>query len=153
MICDEEVQLGRLRFRLPLDPAHRPAVREGEVIVGIRPEAFSDAAVVGAGLPAVDASVAVVEAPGSETQVFVALDAESVVVELARTDDPDDDLTLLTPRDQALVIARVEALTAAGAGEPIRLAVDPRQFDFCSPSTGVNLLGEEADARTASYQG
>ncbi|MDA8298209.1 MAG: TOBE domain-containing protein [Actinomycetota bacterium] len=151
VIRDEEVQLARPR--LALDPTHRPALREVELIVGIRPEAFPDAALAGSGLPAFDASVAVVEELGSETHVFIELDAESVMVEQARTDDPDDDLTLLTARGRALVIARVEARSAAAAGEPIRLAVDPLQCYLFSPSTGEHLLGEELAASTPSYQG
>src|SRR3954470_14337768 len=47
--------------RVPLDPTRRPATRDGRVVLGIRPEAFEEAAFARPGLPTLDATVTVLE--------------------------------------------------------------------------------------------
>jgi multiple sugar transport system ATP-binding protein len=141
VIVGDTVMLGELK--VPLPPERRPAVRDGEVVVGIRPEGFADAAYAEPGLPAFDTVVKVHEDLGSESHVFFEMDTEAVVIEQARSDDPEDDLTLLTPRDRALFVARVEPRSEARVGHPIRLAVRPEQLYLFSPSAGINLLLDE----------
>src|SRR5688572_14355162 len=59
------------QFRVPLDWTHRPAApASGRVIVGIRPEAFEDAAFAASGLPTFDVEVVVLEELGSDAHVF-----------------------------------------------------------------------------------
>jgi multiple sugar transport system ATP-binding protein len=142
----DEVVLGALR--IPLDRERRPtAVPDGEVIVGIRPEAFEDAAFAEPGLPSIDVQVEVLEELGSDDHVFFRVDAEPVVVEEARSENPDEEATLLVEtHDQALFTARVDPRTGARIGSTITLAVDPARLYYFSPDSGESLLGRQAVA-------
>jgi multiple sugar transport system ATP-binding protein len=137
-VADNSIALGGASILL--DPGRRPAVRDGErVVVGIRPEAFEDAAFASGDLPQLDVAVEVVEELGSDAFVFFALDAKPVVVEEA-TPAADEDATLLASEERALFGARVDPRTSARPGERIRLAVDPSRFHFFAPETGESLL-------------
>jgi multiple sugar transport system ATP-binding protein len=133
-------------MRIPLDRERRPGTqREENVIVGVRPEAFEDAAFAPGDLPHVDVTVEVLEELGADAYVFFRLDTESVVVEDARTDDPDEDsATLLADTDRALLTARVDPRTKARVGQSLRLTVDPARLYFFSPDSGQSLLGRAA---------
>jgi len=139
----DRVTLGSLQ--IPLDRERRPSgVTDGEVIVGIRPEAFEDASFAENGLPTVDVQVEVLEELGSDDHVFFRVDAEPVVVEEARSDDADDEATLLVEtQNQALFTARVDPRTGARIGSRITLAVDPARLYYFSPDTGESLLGRQ----------
>jgi multiple sugar transport system ATP-binding protein len=144
-ISGDHLEMGELR--LPLDRQRRPAaVAEGKsVVVGIRPEAFEDAAFADNGLPTFEVRVHVVEELGSDAFVFFNLDAEAVIVDDALVDEPEDEPTLLAEeRDRALFAARVDPRTNAAVGGTIRLAVDPSRFYFFSPETGETLVRRAA---------
>jgi multiple sugar transport system ATP-binding protein len=131
-------------FKIPLDGDRRPsALPNGEVIVGIRPEAFEDAAFAEPGLPAVDVDVEVLEELGADAHVFFRLDAEPVVVEEARDVDADEERALLVETDRALFTARVDPRTSARVGARTTLAVDPARLYYFSPETGESLLGRQ----------
>jgi multiple sugar transport system ATP-binding protein len=139
VLDDDVVSVGG--FRVPLDRSRRPSeADDGRVVVGIRPEAFEDAAFSSGELPEIDAAVEVVEELGSDAYVFFPVDADTIVVEGATTDDDDDDGKLLAGSDRGLFAARVDPRTAARVGGTIRLTVDPSRFYFFSPSTGESLL-------------
>jgi multiple sugar transport system ATP-binding protein len=127
---------------IPLDRERRPRfARDGHAIVGIRPEAFEDAAFAPSGLPQIDVRVEVLEELGSDAHVFFHLDGTpAVVVEEARTDEGDDEASLLAEGTADLFAARVDARTKARVGETIRLSVDPSRLYFFSPDTGESLL-------------
>src|SRR5438094_5065944 len=57
------------QFRVPLDPNRRPAPGVDRVILGVRPEAFDDAAFAKSGRPRVDATGEVLEELGSDAYV------------------------------------------------------------------------------------
>jgi multiple sugar transport system ATP-binding protein len=142
---EDSVSLGS--FRIPLDTSRRPPAQRGnEVVVGIRPEAFEDAAFSEPGRPTVEAEVEVVEELGSDAYVFFALDAEPIVVEEAMMDQPEDEATLLADADRALFAARVDPRTSAAVGQKIRLAVDPSRLYFFSPDTGESLMSRSGAA-------
>jgi multiple sugar transport system ATP-binding protein len=132
----DSIQLGPVR--VPLDRERRPQ-SGGQVIAGIRPEAFEDAAFAAPGLPQFEAQVEVVESIGSDSYVFFPLDAEQVVVEDALSDDEGEDGALLQT-GTTLVTARVDARTKAAPGAPLRLALDPSRLYFFSPESGESLL-------------
>jgi multiple sugar transport system ATP-binding protein len=140
----EAVELGS-SISIPVDRDRRPDVAPGgEVVVGIRPEAFEDAAFGEPGLPTLDVHVDVLEELGADDHVFFRLDAEPVVVEDAhRGDDGDEGPALLVETDRALLTARVDPRTSARVGEQITLAVDPARLYFFSPETGATLLGQQ----------
>jgi multiple sugar transport system ATP-binding protein len=137
VVVGDHVIVGDLKVPLP---ESRPAAVDGDVVVGIRPEGFGDASFAEPGSPTMDAMVTVLEDLGDEIHVFFEMDAEPVVVEAARSDDPEDDMTLLTQRERALFIARVESRSKAAVGDTVRLVVNPEQVYLFSPTTGENLL-------------
>jgi multiple sugar transport system ATP-binding protein len=149
-IAEDEIQAGSLR--IPLDRERRPSAQPGgRVVVGIRPEAFEDIAFAAPGLPRVDVDVEVLEAIGSDAYVFFRHDADAVVIEDARSDDKEDDGTLLTEDSSAtLLTARVDARTRAEVGGKLTLALDPSRLYFFSPETGESLLGHRLAGATAS---
>jgi multiple sugar transport system ATP-binding protein len=128
-------------YEIPLDRSHRPrATGNGEVILGIRPEAFEDIAFAPDGLPTVDVEVAVLEELGSDAHIFFPVEAQQVLIEDAITDQPEDEATLLADeKERSLFVARVDARTDARIGSTIRLALEPSRLYFFSPDTGENL--------------
>jgi multiple sugar transport system ATP-binding protein len=127
---------------IPLDRDKRPRFAEnGRVILGIRPEAFEDAAFAQGNLPQVEVPVDVIEELGSDSHLFFSVEAEQVVIDDALSDDPEDEASILAEeRDRTLMIARVDARTDARPGSTSRLAVDPSRLYFFSPDTGESLL-------------
>jgi multiple sugar transport system ATP-binding protein len=124
-------------WELPLDPARQPD-REGRVIVGIRPEAFEDAAFADSALPMVDVDVLVLEELGSDTHVIFPIDAQRVEAEDLRAAADHEEDALLAD-DQSLFNARVSSRTAAEPGSPLRLAIETSSLYFFDPDTGVSL--------------
>jgi multiple sugar transport system ATP-binding protein len=142
-IAGDTVSIGSLA--IPLDRSRRPPFT-GPVTVGLRPEAFEDAAFADGGLPQLEVRVEVVEELGSDTYVFFELDVEPIVIEEAVTENKEEDATTLTAGDRNLFVARVSSRTTAEVGETLRLAVDPSRLYFFSPETGESLLGSRVAA-------
>jgi multiple sugar transport system ATP-binding protein len=133
-IDGNEVVFGQ--FRVPLDPARRPAKPVTDVVLGIRPEAFEDAAFATGVLPTLDVSVAVLEELGADSFALFRVDAPRITAELL---EAGDDATLLA-EPSALFSARVDPKTRATVGEELTLAVDPSEFHFFDPKSGATLL-------------
>jgi multiple sugar transport system ATP-binding protein len=109
----------------------------GRVVVGIRPEAFEDAALADPGLPSIEVPVEVVEDLGPDTHVIFPIEAPPVDTSEVR-EAAEDDATLV-PSDRAMFTARLDPATAARPGRRLRLAVDASKFHFFDPATGVRL--------------
>ena len=122
----DEVEFGG--HRIPL--ARRPQASDGRVVLGIRPEAFADAALADPSLPVLDVEVAVLEDLGADAHAIFAVAAPRVIPEELR--DTDGERSLLAG-DDAVFTARLGADTAARPGRPLRLAVDPAAFHFFDP--------------------
>jgi multiple sugar transport system ATP-binding protein len=135
-------------LRIPLDRERRPASADGRVIVGIRPEAFEDAGFAPGDLPQLEVRVDLLEELGSDAYAFFGLDVPPVQVEEV-LDNEEDETSLLARGDQALFSARLDPRTAARAGEPLRLAVDPARFYFFDAATGESLVDDARVAATA----
>jgi multiple sugar transport system ATP-binding protein len=131
-------------FSIPLHREHRPRFgSDAGVVLGIRPEAFEDAAFAERGLPTIDVDVEVLEELGSDAHVFFPVEAEQVVIEDALSDEGEGERTILAAeRDRTLLVARVDARSKAKVGDRLRLAVDPARLYFFSPETGESLLRE-----------
>jgi multiple sugar transport system ATP-binding protein len=143
-LAGDSVTFGRQHLPLGRDRLPRPA-EDGRVVLGIRPEAFEDAAFATSTLPQIEVRVEVVEELGSDAYVFFELDAEAVIVEEALSDTGEgEEASLLAHRDRALFAARVDPRTKARVGETISLAVDPSRFYFFSATTGETLLDRAA---------
>jgi multiple sugar transport system ATP-binding protein len=134
-ITGSEVVFGQLR--VPLDPVRRPPAN-GPVILGIRPEAFEDAAFASPGLPVFDVTATVLEELGSDAHVFFRVDAERAASGALETDE-EKAADLVVDRG-SLLNARVDPRTSARVGDVVRLAVDPSRFHFFDASTGASLL-------------
>ena len=110
--------------------AANPALRAydgADIVVGIRPEAFEDAAVVSDnGQSRLAAVVSLSEALGSDLLLHFPLDAPSV-----EAGDPD----ALEGIDDRMVIARVHPRSAARPGSTVELSVDVDGLHFFDPQT------------------
>ena len=126
-------------FRIPLPS--RPEGAPERVVVGIRPEAFEDAALADPSLPQLEVPVEVVEDLGPDTHVIFPIEAPPVDTGDVRAATGHDE-TLL-PGGRALFTARVDPLTSARPGRPLRLSVDPSRFHFFDPASGVRLSDAE----------
>jgi multiple sugar transport system ATP-binding protein len=126
--------------QIALDPERKPQFAGVRVILGIRPEAFEDAAFAPSGLPQMDVQVEVVEELGSDAYVFFEVDADTVTVEEAITTEDEESSLLAERKGRSLFAARVDPRTNARVGERIRLAIDPSRFYFFDPESGESLL-------------
>jgi len=142
-LVEAEIAGGQLRFggyELPVPTAPAAA----RAIVGIRPEAFEDAAFADPSLPQLEVDVQVVEDLGADAHVIFQVDAPPVDVSEVREAAGDEEALL--PADRAVFTARVEPQTNARPGRPLRLAVDPSRFHFFDPATGLRLERAPAGA-------
>jgi multiple sugar transport system ATP-binding protein len=134
-IVGSEVVFGQLR--VPLDPVRRPSA-EGPVILGIRPEAFEDAAFASPALPVLEVPAIVLEELGADAHVFFRVDAERAATGALEA-EVEEAADLVVDRG-ALLNARVDPRTTARVGENVRLAVDPSRFHFFDAATGTSIL-------------
>jgi multiple sugar transport system ATP-binding protein len=134
------------QFRLPLAPGRRPPPGVESVVLGIRPEAFDDAAFAPGSLPRIAVTVEVLEELGSDSYVFFRIAAPRVSIE--SLGESDDEPSILA-EDDSLFTARVDATTKARVGEPLELAVDPAGFHFFDVRSGESLLLADAGRQPA----
>jgi multiple sugar transport system ATP-binding protein len=134
-IADNHAVFGQ--FRVPLDPRRRPPREVREVVLGLRPESFEDAAFAPADLPRMEIEVTVLEELGSDVHVFFHVDAPRISSEAVEAEG--DEATLLV-EEKALFNARVDPRTRAEVGSRLQLAVDPSRFHYFDPKTGKTLL-------------
>jgi len=126
------VELGTKRLPLPASVVNEQSALarfEGrDVVVGIRPEAMEDAAIIGdSGGPRLSVDVELTEALGSDLLVHFPLDAKPVDL-----GDPDalDELD-----ETPLLVARVDPRSRIAAGDRIELTVDTGRLHFFDPAT------------------
>jgi multiple sugar transport system ATP-binding protein len=144
-LVEAELSDGAVVFgghRIPVPDAKRPDLQRA--IVGIRPEAFEDAAFADPSLPVLDVEIQVVEDLGPDAHLIFAVDAPPVDVSEVREAAGDEEVLL--PTDRARFTARVHPETSARVGRPLRLAVDPARFHFFDPATGLRLERATAPA-------
>jgi multiple sugar transport system ATP-binding protein len=132
-LAEVEVTDGVARFAGFAVPVQ---ARNGRYVIGIRPEAFEDAAFADPSLPQIDVTVEVIEELGPETHLIFPVDAQPVDVSGAREADGDD---VLLAQTRERFTARVDPHTSARPAVPLRLAVDPSHFHYFDPDTGDRL--------------
>jgi multiple sugar transport system ATP-binding protein len=127
---------------VPLDDAHKAALRDGairgEVVVGIRPEHFEDAALVGdqsAHGVTFDAPIEVTESMGSEVYAYFAYEGGDVSHEELRDLAVDTGVSDL-PDSQGRAVARLDAETTVTPGETSKLWMDSSRMQFFHPEDG-----------------
>jgi len=140
-ITGDSIAFGQ--FQVPLDPDRRPPAGTSSVVLGIRPEAFDDAAFGRSHLPRIEVVPDVLEELGSDSHVFFRVSAPRITFETRG--EGDDETTILAERDSRFT-ARVDPATAARAGAALELTVDPSKFHFFDARTGKSLAdaGREA---------
>ncbi|MDT0569461.1 sn-glycerol-3-phosphate ABC transporter ATP-binding protein UgpC [Streptomyces sp. DSM 3412] len=142
------LEAGALRSSLgdlTLDDRTRQALERQnaprEVIVGLRPEAFEDAALSHEGArtgPVLTVTVEVLESLGSDAYVYFTAEGGPATTteleELAKDSGLRD-----TGTDTQHIVARLDAATRAREGEPVELRVDMAKAHVFDPGTGANL--------------
>ena len=113
------------------------------VIVGVRPSDFEDAAFLQEqGRPVIKADVAIAEELGSEVNVIFPINSRPVQhdVMLAKFDkqaqEADETEALTAEEGQSLWTARVNPKTQARAGRTIELAIDQLALHYFDPESG-----------------
>jgi len=145
-VSDGALEFGGYRIPAPVD-GRLPS----RVIVGIRPEAFSDAASASTALPTIDVSVEVVEELGADTLViFPVAEPRVDVGEIREASGGADDVLLAAAG--VPFTARIDPQSSVRAGSMMRLAVDPGRFHYFDPSSGLRLSPEREPAALASTQ-
>jgi multiple sugar transport system ATP-binding protein len=132
-IEDGVVRFGQ--YALALDSRCRPE-RSGEVVLGIRPEAFGDAYGARLDLPRIEVGVEVVEELGADTHVCFWVDAPAPTVEAVRAERDEE---ALLAGHGTLCVARVDPLSSPRAGTRRELAVDTTRLHFFDPTSGAAL--------------
>jgi multiple sugar transport system ATP-binding protein len=147
-----ELEFGGNRITVPAEVLEsRPNLRsraEGTLVVGIRPEAISDASEHDGEHPAdapINAVPTLCEAVGSDVFVHFTVDAPPVLTEDIRELAADtgvealEELHAQSAEQRTEWIGRVSPRSRATEGEPIRLLLDTRQLHFFDPDTGNAL--------------
>jgi multiple sugar transport system ATP-binding protein len=125
------------QYRVQLDPARRPDRGVDRVVLGVRPEAFDDAATAPSHHPRIEVLVDVLEELGSDAYVFFHVAAPRVAVE-ARQVGVDDES--LIAEGGTRFAARVDPATTGRVGAALTLSVNPSGFHFFDVATGRTLL-------------
>jgi multiple sugar transport system ATP-binding protein len=125
------------------------------VIVGVRPSDFEDAAFVQEqGLPVIKADVAIAEELGSEVNVIFPINSRPVQhdVMLAKFDkqaqEADETEALTAAEGQSLWTARVSPKTQARPGRTIELAIDHHVLHYFDPESGQAIAETHSSPRT-----
>jgi multiple sugar transport system ATP-binding protein len=130
------------------DPGLSGAGHSGRVVVGVRPESFEDAAMVGErpGLLAVNAMVEVLESTGSDVYAHLSLNGagaasadDPVLRELAQATAAEDPEVALATGSE--LVARVGVSHSLIEGQEGRLWVDTSRIHLFDPATGRRLSG------------
>jgi multiple sugar transport system ATP-binding protein len=132
-------------YRIPVPDAGKLPPR---VIVGIRPEAFSDATTASPSLPTVDVTVDVVEELGADTLVIFTVAEAPVDVGEIREASGDGDGVLLAAAGVPFT-ARLDPQARVRPGAAVALAVDPSRFHFFDPDSGLRLERDREPATLA----
>jgi multiple sugar transport system ATP-binding protein len=124
-----------------------------EVIIGVRPSAFEDAAFAPEGRPRIKAEVTVTEELGSEANLLFTVHAPQVhhdvmVAKFDRAAKDEVEAEELAAAGESLWTARVNPETSARPGRTVDLAVDPNQIHFFDPQTGRTIARQQARVRT-----
>jgi multiple sugar transport system ATP-binding protein len=125
-----------------------------EVIVGIRPSDFEDAAFVQEDRPRIKADVTVSEELGSEVNVIFTVHAPAVhhdvmVAKFDKAAKDEVEAEELVGAGESLWTARVNPKTQARAGRTVDLGVDTSSLHYFDPDTGqaIGQLAEGEGAR------
>jgi multiple sugar transport system ATP-binding protein len=112
-----------------------------EIILGIRPSDFEDAALAEAAWPRMPVEVSVTEELGSEIHVIFSIDAPQVQhasITQARSDEGEDEAIPLAD-NKTQWTARVAARSSIRPGSAAQLAIDTSNLQFFDPVSGLSI--------------
>jgi multiple sugar transport system ATP-binding protein len=151
-------------YKIPV-PARAVSERPGldrflgrEVIVGIRPSAFEDAAFAqDTTRPRIKAEVTVTEELGSEANLLFRVHAPPVhhdvmVAKFDRAAKDEVEAEELAGAGESLWTARVNPETSARPGRTVDLAVDGNQIHFFDPDSGQTIARQKTTDRSRAAQ-
>src|SRR5580700_3635362 len=114
-----------------------------QVVLGIRPSDFEDAAFGDAAWPRIDVTAGVTEGLGTEIHAIFTIDAPPVehasITSAARGDDDEDDTVTALAGGKSLWTARVSSRSAVRPGQPLQLAIDTTRLHFFDPASGESI--------------
>ena|SRR5947209_8096380 len=126
-------------------PAHLRGTANGEVILGIRPEEFQDAALVGDKPGHVfDARIGLVESLGSELYAYIEYEEGGPEAEELAELAADSGAGELPASESNQATARLDPVSNVKAGQTARLWVDTSKVHLFDPSSGASLTVERA---------
>ncbi|MFB4302355.1 ABC transporter ATP-binding protein [Actinomadura sp. NTSP31] len=157
---DGGAQVSFAGFTLPVPDSllnDRPALRDyigREVILGVRPSDFEDAAHANPDWAPMSARSTVTEELGSEINVIFTIDAPPVehkdTADLAEdAAEGDADMAIPLVDNKALWTARVNSRSHVRPGQEIDLAVDTKRLHFFDPDSGL-AIGHPGAAAAAA---
>src|SRR6266699_3726596 len=124
-----------------------------QVILGIRPSDFEDAAVTDRQWGTMRVTAGVTEELGSEINVIFTIDAPHVehasIAEATEASEDEDEATAALVGGKSLWTARVSKESRVKNGTPLELSVDTRYLQFFDPSSGLSIGHPKATAALA----
>jgi len=137
-----------------LDAKHGLADYFGkQVILGIRPSDFEDAAVTDRQWGTMRVTAGVTEELGSEINVIFTIDAPHVehasIAAATEASEDEDEATAALVGGKSLWTARVSKESRVKNGAPLELAVDTRYLQFFDPASGLSIGHPKATAALA----
>jgi multiple sugar transport system ATP-binding protein len=114
-----------------------------EIILGVRPSDFEDAATADPAWPRIAVTADVTEELGSEIHVLFTIDAPPVrhpsLSDIAGTDADADETADVLAGGKSLWTARVAARSRVRSGQPAQLAIDTTNLQFFDPGSGLTV--------------
>jgi multiple sugar transport system ATP-binding protein len=149
LVRDDGPAVAFAGHRLPLSPsavAARPGL-DGyfgrEIILGIRPAEFEDAALADPDWARMQVTANVTEELGSEIHVIFTLDAAPLrhpsISDAVASDEDADEAAALLAGGKSLWTARVASRSNVRPGQPIELAVHTSNLQFFDPATALAI--------------
>ena len=124
-----------------------------QVILGIRPSDFEDAAVADRQRGTMAVTAGVTEELGSEINVIFTIDAPHVehasIAEASEATQDEDEATAALIGGKSLWTARVSKESRVRHGAHLELSVDTRYLQFFDPSSGLSIGHPQASAALA----
>ena len=124
-----------------------------QVILGIRPSDFEDAAVADRQRGTMAVTAGVTEELGSEINVIFTIDAPHVehasIAEASEATQDEDEATAALIGGKSLWTARVSKESRVRHGAQLELSVDTRYLQFFDPSSGLSIGHPQASAALA----
>jgi multiple sugar transport system ATP-binding protein len=146
-------------FKVPL-PAeimeNKPSLRNyvgRNVILGMRPADFEDAALADSSWPHLRVNADVTEELGSEIHVIFTLDCPPVrhpSISDAVAEEGEEDAATVLAGGRSLWTARVASRSHVKSGQPIELAVNTANLQFFDPGSGLSIGHPQASPALAT---